>query len=160
MSTHARIGILHTDKSSDSIRCQWDGDPTYIAPILLRSYNDIHKAKALVGLGNISSLGDNIAPTDAAKEHTLDSRQKNTVVAYHRDGGELWKQNKPMHARTMRGLLRNKAASYIYLFDEDAGEWIYSEGMNMYIYDIKTGKSKYNKSANFRSLTKVIEEIS
>ena len=158
MNAQARIGILHADKSSDSIYCHRSGYPFRVAPILLHSYNDIQKARELIALGDISSLGNNITPLDDTREHTFDNPQEDTVVAYHRDRGDEWKYVKPMHAKTMRGLLMNKAAKYIYLFDESTGAWIYSEGTNMYIENPKNGKLEYHKSAHFRNVTEAAEK--
>ena len=128
MSTNARIGILHKDKSTDTIYCHWDGYPSYITPILLRSYNNIHKITQLINLGDISVLHDNITPPDKTKPHTFDHPQDNTVIAYHRDRKEPWQDTQPMHTNTKQQLVIKTDVPYIYLFNEATNQWTYTHG--------------------------------
>ena len=71
MSTNSRIGILHEDGTTETIYCHWDGYPSHQMPILTKHYDTADKVKALLALGDISILGERIAP-DPDEPHSLE----------------------------------------------------------------------------------------
>jgi hypothetical protein len=85
-----RSNIVHlTDNGWETIYCHWDGYPAHNGSILLNHYSSSEKVAALVGLGDISSLHENL----------------DDVVAYHRSHGERWEDVKPRtFAKDIRGI--------------------------------------------------------
>lgn len=122
MSTRSRIGILNPDGSVKTIYCHSDGYPEHQFPILTQHYSTIEKVKELLNLGDISTLGERIAP-NSDEEHTFENRVKDVTVAYHRDRGE------PMTAAFCHRSIDALKASdwsidWFYLFDAKKGEWL------------------------------------
>lgn len=124
MSTHSRIGIINTDGSVESIYCHGDGYPSHQTTVLLSSYNTEEKVRALIGLGDISYLGNNINPL--TPNHTFGCADPDTVVAYHRDRDEDWDDVAPLKFRTKKELVARTHESYIYLFDCNTNKWQYT----------------------------------
>lgn len=140
MSTNARIGILNKDKSTDSIYLHWDGYPSHVTPILLRSYNTPEKIRELISFGDISILGDNVTKPDKSKPHSFNNPQPNTVVAYHRDRQEPWYDTKPLHTENKKKLLEPTYVPYIYLFDESKNIWTYTHGTRFRSFSTPIGE--------------------
>ena len=84
MATRSRIGIELEDGTVKSVYCHWDGYVSNNGKILLEWY-DRAKTLALVELGDLSSLGEQVEPTGP---HSFESPQGGVTVAYHRDRGE------------------------------------------------------------------------
>lgn len=87
MATRSRISIQNENGSIESIYCHWDGYPSYNGSLLLNHYANEKKIRELISLGYISSLYENVNPTDDMT-HSFDNPQKDVVIAYHRDRGE------------------------------------------------------------------------
>ena len=85
MGTRSNIGIVNTDKSITSIYCHWDGYPEYVGKILLNHYITSDRVNKLMQLGDLSSLGEDMYPTES---HTFDKPEPGVCVAYGRDRGE------------------------------------------------------------------------
>lgn len=85
MATRNRIAIENQDATVTSIYCHWDGHIETNGKILFENY-DREKTEQLIALGNISSLGILLEPTDP--NHTFETPQKGVTVAYGRDRGE------------------------------------------------------------------------
>ena len=75
MSTRSRIGILNDDGTVTSVYCHFDGYPTGVGTGLLEDHNSEEAAKALIALGNLSSV------------------ERGSVTAYARDRGENAEEN-------------------------------------------------------------------
>lgn len=86
MGTRSAI-IVKVGKGYKGIYCHWDGYPSHVGRILHEHYNTQDKANALVALGDLSSLKENIAPP-VGFTHTFDKPIDNVTVAYGRDRGE------------------------------------------------------------------------
>lgn len=84
MATRSRIGIELEDGTVKSVYCHWDGYISGNGKILFECY-DREKTLALVKLGDISSLGEEIEPTGP---HSFESPESGVTVAYHRDRAE------------------------------------------------------------------------
>lgn len=132
MSTRSTISVLQKDNSIKSIYCHWDGYLKGVGETLLTHYDTYEKANALVALGNISSLYENLNPLPEAPEafpkshiteiittHSFDRPQKNVTVAYHRDRNTLFEQQ--VHRSFKEFNKNNDFQCYNYLFKE--GKW-------------------------------------
>jgi hypothetical protein len=85
VATPARIGLLQADNSVISIYCYYDGNTIF--DILKDSYNTTEKVEDLLALGDISSLGSQLAP-DPSKPHIPLNYQKDVTIAFCRDMGD------------------------------------------------------------------------
>lgn len=57
MSTRSRIAMIYEDDTVKSIYCHFDGYPSGVGKTLTNHYINPEKVKALMELGDISSLG-------------------------------------------------------------------------------------------------------
>lgn len=122
MSTRSRIGILNPDGSTRTIYCHSDGYPEHQLPILTQHYSSIEKVEELLNLGDISSLGERIAP-NLEEEHTFKNRVKGVTVAYHRDRGEP--MTVALRHENIHALKKSDwSIDWFYLFDAKKGEWL------------------------------------
>ena len=96
MATRSTIGIIDNRTGVvTSIYCHWDGYPEHNCEILVKHYTDPDKIQALMDLGSLSSLGEEIGvkhgfshlSTDLAEAQYLEQYGK-MCVAYGRDRGE------------------------------------------------------------------------
>ena len=101
MATRSTISIETSASIYKSIYCHHDGYLDYNGKILKEHYNTAEKVNALIDLGDISSLGEDLEKT----------------VAYHRDRKE------PMHIDSVSFLGDINAQDYNYLFKD--GVWFY-----------------------------------
>jgi len=92
MATRSTISALGQDGKIRTIYSHWDGYPTHHGVLLETHYNTAEMAEALVSLGAISSLGENLAPEDG-QPHTFENPAEGVTVAYHRDRGEDFQQS-------------------------------------------------------------------
>ena len=119
MATRSRIGIETENGHIESIYCHWDGYPSHNGKILAEHYTDPEKIKALIALGDISSLKENVGPADGVK-HSFDEPAENVTVAYHRDRGE--ELTKARVNYSMDGFERSDYEEYGYVFTKD-NQW-------------------------------------
>ena len=123
MATRSRIAIETTDafgnKVIKSIYCHFDGYPSGVGKTLMENYQDREKVEALISLGDISFLMEEIIPTGP---HSFNSPQPGVTVAYHRDRGEDFIF--PKIDSSVSEFFRNGNESYSYLFTEE-GEWLF-----------------------------------
>lgn len=68
MATRSRIGIMENDGTVKSVYCHWDGYPDNNGKILVENYNSEEKVRALLALGDISSLDAEVRPANGAKQ--------------------------------------------------------------------------------------------
>lgn len=88
-------------------------------PILTEHYNTAEKLKALLALGDISILGERLAP-DADEPHSFEKPAEGVTVAYHRDRGEPLE--KAQHHDSVDALKASERdIEWYYLFDEENG---------------------------------------
>ena len=123
MATRSRIGIEDKDGSVRSVYCHWDGYPSNNGKILNTHYTDRAKVEALIALGSISSLQENVEIPEGV-EHTFENQHPGITVAYHRDRGEdLSIENHYNKESFMKG----DVEEYGYLFTQD-GKWKFING--------------------------------
>lgn len=65
MSTRSFIGIKEPDGKVRGIYCHYDGYPEGVGRTLTENYTDPTKTFNLLGLGDISSLGETLRSTEA-----------------------------------------------------------------------------------------------
>lgn len=125
MSTNSHIGIINKDRTLETIYCHWDGYPSYMIPMLSKNYDTEEKVRELIALGGISSLRAKVKPSTA--NHTFDTPEPDVTVAYHRDRGEDWEDNKPQKWKS-HNAAKNDLFYYAYLFDTKTNTWKYHHG--------------------------------
>ena len=126
MGTRSSIIIANPKGDFTGVYCHWDGYPSHNGRMLLEHYSTKGKARELVRLGALSSLGERAKPINPAA-HSFNSKEEGTTVAYHRDRGEPWADVKPDTRETLSELV-NLAdqcwCEYVYLFWN--GHWSYN----------------------------------
>ena len=121
MATRSRIGIELEDGTVKSVYCHWDGYISYNGKILFECY-DRAKTLDLVKLGGLSSLGDQVDPTEP---HSFESPQSGVTIAYHRDRGES------LSIRTNKSVedfFKSDYEEYGYVLGLDGRWWVASHG--------------------------------
>jgi hypothetical protein len=140
MATRSTISVVDTrtkDGSGRTIYCHWDGYLQNNGLILLESYTNPDKINALIDLGDISSLRENVVPKKEGvlskmnenykydliptkEPHSFDNPHNGVVVAYMRDRGE-----KDCHASSFKGKEpgKNIAQEFDYLFVIEENKW-------------------------------------
>ena len=87
MGTSSSIGIKQSNGQVRAITCHWDGYPEHVGRVLHEFYGDEAKATRLLRLGDLSSLGESLAPPPGVR-HTFDHPAKAVTVAYRRERGD------------------------------------------------------------------------
>ena len=109
MSTRSHIGVKNTNGTVDYIYCHFDGYPEHNGKILTEHYQDMDKVNALMKLGNLSSLAEEIG-----EKHNFDNRVRNWCHAYGRDREET---HQSAGTAKITDLLTNDNVDYVYIFD-------------------------------------------
>lgn len=115
MGTRSRIGILEPDGTVTSIYCHWDGYVAHHGPILQGHYTTEEKVRALMTLGDISILGEELGV-----KHDFRHCPAGVCNAYGRDRGEKGSD-----------AINDTAATFVsyhiyaYLFDPMTSSWGY-----------------------------------
>lgn len=151
MSTRSYICKKEEDGTIKAIYCHFDGD--YNSVLLPKYYNTPEKVDALIALGDLSSLGEKISPTNAT--HDIDHPEPGVCIAYGRDahwedtGAQIFKSKKVL----IEALNHNPMIEYIYLWEDN--RWKYTKG-TAYIYDFS--KSKIT-AKSFKSLKSEVNKL-
>ena len=98
MATRSNIAYKTAAGKIRSVYCHWDGYPEHNGEMLRRFYTTQDKVEALVSLGSISSLGEEIGekhPFDRNHAEPELALTDNWTLAYHRDRGEDWAHTAP-----------------------------------------------------------------
>jgi hypothetical protein len=112
MGTRSTISIQNSDGTVTGIYCHWDGYLDWNGRILNDHYQTEDQVRALIALGNISSLGD----PDRSSE----------TIAYARDRGGF--NQEASTSDTWRRFINDHGQLYNYVFV--AGEGWYLDKMN------------------------------
>ena len=86
MATRSNIAMKTKEGKIVSVYCHWDGYVANNGKILLENYTDIDKIEALVALGSISSLGEQVG--DKQDFDDRDTQKDEWTLFYSRDRGE------------------------------------------------------------------------
>lgn len=132
MGTRSAIGLVERDFTGKvtqvrGIYCHWDGYLKHNGVVLAGSYTQPEKINALLDLGDISVLGNEIG-----EKHDFNNRDKDSpqvvhcwTTAYGRDRGETGTDAKvfsgPAAMTQFRKHFKECWAQYLYLFDK--GKW-------------------------------------
>ena len=85
MATRSTIAIEYADGTVGQVYCHWDGYLDHNGAILQEHYKDPFKVRALMDLGDVSSLAPSI---EKPAGHTFDKSVDGYTVFYGRDRGE------------------------------------------------------------------------
>lgn len=102
MSTRAYIGKRYSDGSIRAVYCHSDGYFNGVGLTLCKFYKDSDKIEALINGGDMSFLGDTVEET------------------------KFYGNSEPLNFCTVFSFVQDaikSRAEYIYIFDDDAGEW-------------------------------------
>ena len=116
MSTNATIAVKIRDDYK-YIYCHNDGYPEYMYPMLRDWYGTQERAEALVSFGDASFIAKRLVPSQDSNHH-FDHPEEDVCIFYHRDRGELWRQNAPV-LMTKEEAISNHY--YVYIFED--GHW-------------------------------------
>ena len=83
MGTRSTIAIQNEDGTVTGIYCHWDGYLSHNGDILQKFYTTEEKVRALIALGDLSSLGEQIG-----SKHDFNNAPDGECNAYGRDRGE------------------------------------------------------------------------
>ena len=86
MATRSNIAMKTKEGKIVSVYCHWDGYVANNGRILLENYANIDKIEALVALGSISSLGEQIGEQQDFMDR--DTQKDEWTLFYTRDRGE------------------------------------------------------------------------
>ena len=135
MGTRSGIGIVDRDIQGKVVRvrgvyCHWDGYPEHNGVILAGSYTNADKVNALVELGDLSALRNEVGEKHNFNDMGRDAPQRvhGWTTAYHRDRGEELRQRVSEGADAMSQFKKNLAtagAEYLYLYDK--GKWYWCQ---------------------------------
>jgi len=114
MATRSYIGVRNLDASIDYIYCHFDGYPDHNGKILTEYYADMDKVNALMKLGDLSVLGEQIG-----EKHDFNKRTRGWCLAYGRDRGE---SNVSVRTGNYKELINDQNVDYVYVFDGDYWE--------------------------------------
>jgi hypothetical protein len=121
MSTRSRIGIVREDGTVVSVYCHSDGYPSGVGKTLLTHYTTREKIEALVALGDLSCLGEEIG-----EKHDFDEYDPRQCRAYHRDRNDPFKQMTSPSVMALELGLVNSGLEWCYLWDEVVALWGFS----------------------------------
>lgn len=114
MGTRSHIGKKLQDGTIKYIYCHWDGYPEHNGVILKEHYTDEAKVDALLELGDLSILGEEIGEQqDFDDRNTYNSKW---CLAYGRDRGKSY--TRANIAQTLEDMI---GQSYHYVWDN--GKW-------------------------------------
>jgi hypothetical protein len=130
MGTRSAIA-MKTEDGIRSIYCHWDGYVDHNGRILKEFYSTDEKVKALLDLGDLSSLRQEIGEAHDFDRHyaepNLEGMFDNWCLAYGRDRGETDVEAKTFEdVKTWVESMANSWCEYFYLWD--GRDWIVSNG--------------------------------
>lgn len=130
MGTRSAIA-MKTEDGIRSIYCHWDGYVDHNGRILKEFYSTDEKVKALLDLGDLSSLRQEIGEAHDFDRHyaepNLEGMFDNWCLAYGRDRGETDIEAKTFDdVKTWVESMANSWCEYFYLWD--GRDWIVSNG--------------------------------
>lgn len=135
MSTRSNIGIIEGDGAAEAVYCHFDGYFGGAGATLSEHYTTAEKVRALVALGELSQLGEQVAPPDDVP-HSYRRAADGVTVAYGRDRGEAdvagYRRRFVVSGSNVAAVADGMCfEEYLYLFDDRAdsatrGQWLAS----------------------------------
>jgi len=125
MGTRSYIAVANPKGGYSAIYCHWDGYPDYMGAMLRDNYSSKGKSRALIRLGDCSSIKPNLA---AVGLHNFDNPAENVTLAYGRDRGEP--ACKARQFETLKELAEFAGeawAQFIYIYDGKRWHWNYCD---------------------------------
>lgn len=122
------IGIERNDGSIEAIYVHGDGLVESVIDVVRRHYKTEKAVSSLIGLGSLSQIGRSIGEKHDFDSHDETSDLGEWCLAYHRDRGESWDDNKPstFKSRAEYGKQAERlGVDRLYLFDPKAGDWFW-----------------------------------
>ncbi len=154
MGTRSGIGIVDRDIHGKVIRvrgvyCHWDGYLEHNGVILAGSYTNADKINALVELGDLSCLRNEVGEKHDFNDLGMDAPQRvhGWTTAYHRDRGEALRQRVFEGADAMtkfKQALRDSWAEYLYLYDKGKWHWCQPSDRRWKVLGAKSTRVKEN----------------
>lgn len=117
MATRSFIGTRNLDGTVDYIYCHFDGYPSHNGVLLTKHYADMDKVNALLKLGDLSILGEQIGGQQDFNDRT--THNEKWCLAYGRDRGEPNTNKRNVY---FNDLLKDDGVDYLYVFDGDYWE--------------------------------------
>ena len=115
MATRSTISIKNDDGSVEQIYCHWDGYLEGVGKTLALHYKDVEKVRELIGLGDVSTLGQEIG-----RKHNFDHRPEGVTTFYGRDRGDRG-TSATRFENWSTFMRKGDAQEYDYVYDD--GEW-------------------------------------
>ena len=132
MSTRSLIG-LYDGKSVKYIYCHNNGYLSYNGVVLCLYYNSIERTSKLIELGDVRNIGYNLEMPrlrgtlreNYCNTYANSHIKTSSVYAYHRDGGEQWKDSKWNTDSDLRKFILNRGTTiaYSYYYDMVKKKW-------------------------------------
>jgi hypothetical protein len=124
MGTRSTIAIQNADGTVTGIYCHWDGYLSHNGDILQKFYTTEEKVRALIALGDLSSLSEQIG-----SKHDFNNAPDDECNAYGRDRGETGCDARTEH--NWRQYRAEYGQGYDYLFTPGTG-WQVSTDNGIY----------------------------
>lgn len=122
MGTRSRIAVQLPDGLFQSVYCHWDGYPSWNGRLLQEHYNSFARAKRLISMGGISSLGKRIG-----RKHDFEGKAPaGTTTFYARDRGEDLEVDTSRTLKALSKLTQDTGGEWLYVYRDDA--WWCGEG--------------------------------
>ena len=122
MSTSSTISIQNEDGTVSGIYCHYDGMLSHNGKILVEKYDTADRAHALIQLGNLSALREEVG-----EKHSYHTANPLWCIAYGRD-----REEDDQEAQTVQNLglyMDEYRESYNYHFKD--GEWWLVRGQGL-----------------------------
>lgn len=137
MSTHSIIS-RKVQAGYLGIYCHSDGDPSFVGKILLDHYCDDAKVTELINLGSLSVLAPECSYPEG-QYHTFEKPVKGYTIAYNRDRGDSWEDNKPEFVKPFQEDYQDWGHEYVYLWDGNrwlVSAYMYPENKCLYVFPL------------------------
>lgn len=126
MATRSMIGMVQEDGTVRAIYCHFDGYPEGVGRILDANYADANKVEALLDLGNLSALAEEIGEQHPFSTFGIPKADINPLwstwcLAYGRDRGETGQEAALYSTPNTYAMgIGENGDEYRYLFDGEA----------------------------------------
>lgn len=125
MATRSRIGIENQDGTVTSIYCHWDGHPDTAGATLLKHYTNESKIRALIALGDLSTLGDDLYTERGTVSYARDRKESSAVAKTHAatawpDSDQAFEYVFALHGEWMYKPARSSWFSLLKMFQKDS----------------------------------------